>query len=288
MTARLADLREAERLARTRSGLDGPGEFGTADVESPEKLRAAWEAAVAERRHFATALDQGMVLIPSGTYTMGDQVGGGSRVELPLHRVSIAAFKMARAPVTRAEFTACVDGGACRQEALDVVPRDDGTLPMTGVSWLDTQDYVTWLSKRTGEQYRLPSEAEWEYAARAGAATDFPWGNTIGHNRANCASCGSAWDHSGPAPVGSFASNAFGLYDVVGNVWQWTADCWYRDYSTAPPTAAAREEPLCQKRVLRGGSWDNDPWMARLSYRGGAAGTLRQDINGFRVAKSVE
>ncbi len=288
MTARLADLREAERLTRARFGMEGPGDISAADLDSPEKLRAQWDATVAERRGFALALDQGMALIPGGAFIMGDQNGGGSRAELPAHHVELGAFKIGRTPVTRGEFTACVDAGICRAEALTATGRAEPTLPMTGVSWIDAQDYVGWLRARTGEQYRLPSEAEWEYAARAGAKTAYPWGDAVDRNRANCAGCGSAWDRAGPAPVASFAANAFGLHDVVGNVWQWTADCWYRDYSSAPATGAAREEALCQQRVLRGGSWDNDAWMARLSYRANAAAVLRQDLNGFRVAKSVD
>ena len=288
MTARLADLREAERLTRARFGLEGPGDITAANLDSQEKLRGQWDAAVVERRRFALALDQGMALIPGGAFVMGDQGGGGSRAELPAHRVEMGAFKIGRTPVTRGEFVACVDAGACRPEVIAETGRAGLTLPATGVSWLDAQDYVGWLRLRTGEQYRLPSEAEWEYAARAGAATAYPWGNTVDRNRATCAGCGSAWDRAGPAPVASFPANAFGLHDVVGNVWQWTADCWYRDYSTAPATGAPREEALCQQRVLRGGSWDNDAWMARLSYRANAAATLRQDINGFRVAKSVD
>ena len=188
------------------------------DLDSPEKLRAQWDAAVAERRRFAFALDQGMALIPNGVFMMGDHNGGGSRAELPLHRVEIGAFKLGRAPVTRGEFAACVDAGACRGDAIAATGREEPTFPMAGVSWLDAQDYVGWLRTRTGEQYRLPSEAEWEYAARAGATTAYPWGDTVDRNRANCAGCGSAWDRAGPSPVASFAPNAFGLYDVVGNV----------------------------------------------------------------------
>ncbi len=288
MTARLADLREAERLTRARYGMEGPGDISAADLDSPEKLRAQWDVAVAERRRFALALDQGMALIPGGAFIMGDQSGGGSRAELPAHRVEVGAFKIGRTPVTRGEFMACVEVGVCRAEAIGATGHAEPTLPMTGVSWIDAQDYVGWLRTRTGEQYRLPSEAEWEYAARAGVMTAYPWGDAVDRNRANCGGCGSAWDRSGPAPVASFAANAFGLYDVIGNVWQWTADCWYRDYSSAPATGVPREEALCQQRVLRGGSWDNDAWMARLSYRANAAATLRQDLNGFRVAKSVE
>jgi formylglycine-generating enzyme required for sulfatase activity len=286
MAGRLADLREAERLARLRYGLAGGEDIAAGDPESPEKLRAEWEASVQERRSFALALDQTMVLVPGGSFVMGDQTGDGSRVELPAHRVAVPAFKIGRTLVTRGEYESCAAAGVCTPLAGS--DRGDASLPAAGVTWVDAQTYAAWLRQRTGEPYRLPSEAEWEYAARAGVASAFPWGNAIGRNRANCAGCGSAWDRSGPSPVNAFAANAFGLHDVVGNLWQWTADCWYRDHSSAPDTATPRDEPLCPQRVLRGGSWDNDAWMARLSYRSGAAATLRQDINGFRIAKSVE
>jgi formylglycine-generating enzyme required for sulfatase activity len=286
MTTHLADWRAAEAWARERHKL------------APESVKSAvggtglshtWESLNAERRRFASSVDQGMVLIPAGSFVMGDLLGDGSKAELPVHRVTVDAFKLGRTPVTRAEYTACVAANACPAAAGAAQDGDKASnLPMTGINWFEAQEYVAWLRLRTGEDYRLPSEAEWEYAARAGATSAYPWGTEIGQNRANCANCGSAWDRSAAAPVASFAPNAFGLYDVVGNVWQWTADCWYRDYSTAPANGGAREELGCPRRVLRGGSWDNDAWMARMSYRGGAPATLRQDINGFRIAKSVE
>src|SRR6185437_1498003 len=165
-------------------------------------------------------------------------------------RVTVSAFKIGRAPVTRAEFALCAAAGECRDCLAPGT--DEPHLPMTGVSWHDAQDYTAWLRSRTGEYYRLPSEAEWEYAARAGATTDYPWGAAIGRNHANCVGCGSAWEGIGPAPVASFPANAFGLHDVVGNVWQWTADCWYSDFSSAPSDGAARDDFACQSRVLRG------------------------------------
>ncbi|TAL02084.1 MAG: hypothetical protein EPO08_08130 [Rhodospirillaceae bacterium] len=291
MTTHLADWHAAETWARRRYGLEGdlPTPGGVVKDDNGDRSRQLWDASMAERRQFALSLDRSMVLIPSGSFVMGDLSGDGSRAELPPHRVTITAFKLGRAPVTRAEFAACVAAGACRADTVATGTADASpSLPMTGVNWFDAQEYVSWLRARTGEDYRLPSEAEWEYAARAGVASAYPWGSDIGRNRASCSNCGSAWDRSGPAPVASFAANAFGLYDVVGNVWQWTSDCWYRDYGTAPADGSAREEFGCPRRVLRGGSWDNDAWMARLSYRGGAPATLRQDINGFRIAKSVQ
>src|SRR5204862_2647731 len=107
--------------------------------------------------------------------------------------------------------------------------------PVVCVTPRDAEAYLEWLSAKTGRSYRLPSEAEWEFAARAGSETAHPWGEALGSNRANCSGCGSAWDEKSPAPVGSFAANAFGLYDMLGNVWEWTADCWRPDYRAATP-----------------------------------------------------
>ena len=130
---------------------------------------------------------------------------------------------------------------------------------MINVSWEDAQSYVTWLSRETGESYRLPSESEWEYAARAGTATKYSWGNEIGVNRANCDGCGSRWDNQRTAPVGSFAPNGFGLYDMHGNVWEWVEDCWNGSYAGAPSDGGAWRSGDCAKRVLRGGSWGGNP-----------------------------
>ena len=101
---------------------------------------------------------------------------------------------------------------------------------MINVSWDDAKEYVAWLSRKTGKSYRLLTEAEWEYAARAGASTKYSWGNEIGRNQANCHSCGSQWDNMKTGPVGSFTANAFGLHDMHGNVWEWVEDCWHVSY----------------------------------------------------------
>ena len=127
--------------------------------------------------------------------------------------------------------------------------------PVIDVSWEDARQYVRWLSRKTGERYRLLSESEWEYVARAGTTTRFNWGNEAGYSRANCAGCGSRRDSNQTSPLGSFSPNAFGLYDVHGNVWEWVEDCWHDDYEGAPSDGSAwTAQGDCSRRVLRGGS----------------------------------
>ena len=140
------------------------------------------------------------------------------------------------------------------------------------VSWKDAKAYVRWLSERTGEKYRLLSEAEWEYVARAGTTTAYWWGDEIGQNRANCDGCGSRWDDKRTAPVGSFPANPFGLHDVHGNVWEWVEDCW---------------EGNCGRRVLRGGSWNFSPRVLRSAFRLGYSSGYRGNNAGFRVARTL-
>ena len=146
---------------------------------------------------------------------------------------------------------------------------------------------MAWLSEQTGADYWLLSEAEWEYAARAGSATQYSWGDEIGHNRANCADdlCGDRWERT--APAGSFKPNAFGLYGMHGNVWEWVADCWNGSYEDAPFGGSAWMPGDCGMRVLRGGSWYFDPGDLRSSDRGKISGDYRSNFLGFRVARTL-
>ena len=142
-----------------------------------------------------------------------------------------------------------------------------------------------WLSEQTHRRFRLPTEAEWEYAARAGGRSRYAWGETIGRNNANCAGCGSAWDNRSTAPVGSFAPNRFGLYDMHGNVWEWVLDCYNDSYVDAPADGGVWTKGDCSKRVLRGGAWDSPPAKVRAANRDGLASTFRFKDNGFRLAE---
>jgi formylglycine-generating enzyme required for sulfatase activity len=162
-----------------------------------------------------------------------------------------------------------------------------GPRPAINVSWHDAQTYVKWLFRITGKQYRLLSGAEYEYAARAGTRTAYPWGDEIGKGEANCNGCGSKWDGKLTAPVGSFAANSFGLYDMVGNVWEWTDDCWNPSYQDAPADGSPWTSGDCSVRVIRGGSWINNPSNLRSAFRtGSSAGSLGND-RGFRVARTL-
>ena len=158
---------------------------------------------------------------------------------------------------------------------------------MINVSWHDAVAYVQWLSDKTGESYRLPSEAEWEYAARAGSKKKYSWGNDIGHNRANCDGCGSQWDDKRTAPVGSFSPNAWGLYDMHGNLWEWVQDCWNDTYQGAPADGSAWTRGDCSLRVLRGGSWGGKPGNLRAAYRVRGTTGKRNNNIGFRVARTL-
>jgi formylglycine-generating enzyme required for sulfatase activity len=153
------------------------------------------------------------------------------------------------------------------------------------VSWDDAQQYVAWLSRKTGKSYRLLSEAEWEYAAQAGTGREAE--ATPGAGQANCDGCGSQWDDKQTAPVGSFAANAFGLHDMLGNVWEWTADCWNDSHAGAPADGSARQGGDCSRRVLRGGSWSSLPVYTRSADRLRNTTGSRVDVVGFRVARTL-
>ncbi len=155
------------------------------------------------------------------------------------------------------------------------------------VSRNDAQGYVKWLSGKTGEPYRLLTESEREYAARAGATTAYYWGAAIGKGNANCDGCDSQWGGKQTSPVGSFKPNGFGLYDMAGNVWQWVEDCYHDSYAGAPQDGSAWTAISCDKRVLRGGSWNNDPRDLRAATRSRDDPDIRGDDVGFRLARTL-
>jgi formylglycine-generating enzyme required for sulfatase activity len=156
------------------------------------------------------------------------------------------------------------------------------------VSWNDAKEFVRWLSRKTGQPYRLLTEAEWEYAARAGSTSAYSWGNNIGTGNANCDGCGSQWDKRQTAPVGSFHTNAFGLYDMPANVWEWCEDKWPADYTGGPPKdGSAWLGGDGSLRVIRGGSWNHDPRSLRSAYRYRNQASNRSNVVGFRVARTL-
>jgi len=221
-----------------------------------------------------------MVFLAGGRFQMGSREDAS---EEPAHFVQVRPFWIAKYPVTVDEWRACVAAGGCKDIQAAAHEPDR---PMSNVSWLDAMGYVTWLARTSGQSYRLPSEAEWEYAARAGSTTRYWWGNKLEMGHADCHGCGSGQEDAGPLKVGSFAPNRFGLFDMGGGVAEWVADCWHANYAGAPTDGDAWE---CQNRndhVLRGGSWMSAPNIVRASDREHYETSVRYPGNGFRVARS--
>ncbi|MCX7111051.1 MAG: SUMF1/EgtB/PvdO family nonheme iron enzyme [Proteobacteria bacterium] len=238
-------------------------------------------------------LHPAMVDIPGGSFMMGssDLEKDSNDNERPQHKVTIQPFQMGRYEVTFDEYDVfshliekeggCADGH--KIEIANDAGWGRGRQPVINVSWYDAVCYAQWLTKHTPEVYRLPSEAEWEYAARAGTKTAYWWGDDIGNNRANCSGCGSQWDAKQTAPVGSFPANPFGLHDTAGNVWEWVADCWHEDYQNAPADGSVWQGGDCELRVARGGSWHNSQDNARAAARSINLPDFRLSYLGFRL-----
>jgi formylglycine-generating enzyme required for sulfatase activity len=284
---------------------------------------------LASPAHAADALDREfqecaecptMIAIPAGRFTMGSPASEQGRFdqEGPQHSVSVAAFALGKYDATTKEFATFLSETRYQPAPCDpildlswrfslqgaVLPPGETTSPLepaTCLNWNDAQAFIAWLNgkvrglpsaaKSRDGPYRLPSEAEWEYAARAGTATARWWGGAVGSGMANCNGCGSRWDGRLIAPAGSFGPNPFGLDDMLGNVWQWVEDCWNESYVGAPVDGRAWMTGDCTKHVMRGGSWSNVPVFIRsaMRSRGDAAG---RDFDyssyaGFRVARSL-
>jgi formylglycine-generating enzyme required for sulfatase activity len=229
-----------------------------------------------------------MVWLPPGEFMMGES--RAITVAGPVHPVKINyPLAVGRYEVTFAEWDACVTAQGCRHW-----PDDQGwgrnRRPVINVSWVDAQEYVAWLSGKTGRHYRLLSEAEWEYAARAGTQTRYWWGNEVGRNHANCYGCGSRWDGRQTAPVGSFEANAFGLYDILGNASEWVEDCYHGSYRDAPADGSAWVQncpaEFRDKRVMRGGAWQYPGQLTRPDFRTAFSNGYYDLRIGFRVART--
>jgi formylglycine-generating enzyme required for sulfatase activity len=270
-----------------------------------------------------------MVVVPAGGFTMGFDGGEQGRPEGPRREISLARpFALGRFEITHAQYAAFVaatghdSGPGCygplkagdtgawtwyeaatwRDPSGGSGQRPAAEEPAVCVSWSDAQAYVAWLSRRTGQRYRLPTEAEWEYAARAGSTTEFPWGDD--------ADAGCAWAnvydastrdasrrsapancrdrHAGVAPVGAYPANAFGLHDLIGNVWEWTQDCYRVPYPATPVDGTAVEvQGPCELRTVRGGSWRSHMFRQRSTWRGRDPEDRKSDIFGFRIARDL-
>ena len=230
-----------------------------------------------------------MVVIPGGHFTIGSPKDESGRwdEEGPRRDVTFARnFAVAENDVTFDQWDTCVRFGGCTSNP--VAPWGGGDFPVINVDWEDAQQYVTWLAKLTGRPYRLLSESEWEYAARAGTTTAYYWGPLVGVMNADCDGCGSPWDKKQAAPTGRFPANAFGLRDMAGNVWQMVQDCYRTNYDTLPINGLPNTQGDCSLRVVRGGAWTSDPPYLRSASR------YKNKIDdhgsmtrGFRVARDL-
>jgi formylglycine-generating enzyme required for sulfatase activity len=265
-----------------------------------------------------------MVAIPAGGFVMGSPSGEPGRFdsEGPQHRVSIKAFALGKYDVTSEEFLKFLsatgyqprpcnarlnmqwhspgNGKATPPSPADTEPP---RWPAVCLDWRDAGAYIDWLNGLAKKErpalgskpgpYRLPSEAEWEYAARGGTATARWWGDALGRGNANCNGCGSDFDFDTLADVDSFKANPFGLYGMLGNAWQWTADCWHPSYVGAPSDGRAWTAGACDRHAIRGGSWDNLPIFIRSAVRSGAEADTKDSeydyssLSGFRVARDM-
>jgi len=274
-------------------------------------LSFAARAAESDREFSECADCPLMVGIPGGKFLMGSPAEEHGRfdAEGPQHVVGVKPFALAKYPVTGGEFLKFLRATGYQPEPCDkkvglrwrspghgfAYPPTDTESPQwpaTCLNWNDAEAYIAWLNGTLPNgRYRLPSEAEWEYAARAGTKTARWWGEEIGRGNANCIGCGSPWDGKEIAPVASFGVNGFGISDMLGNVWQWTEDCWNDSYVGAPTDGSAWKSGDCARRVMRGGSWSNLPIFIRSAARSRSAADGGEfdysSYAGFRLARSL-
>lgn len=266
------------------------------DALSPEQRRAAppaiWRVPGSLASFRDCARCPQMVVIPAGEFTMGaapSEHGAAAQ-----HRVTIAApFAVSKLEITFDQWGTCVRDGGCDRYHPDDQGWGRGNRPVIDVSWEDAEAYASWLGRKTGKHYRLLSEAEWEYAARAGTTTPFWLGDRLSPRQANY---DGSTDGSGPSdrnrqrtlPVGSFPANPFGLHDVLGNVAEWVEDCWHDDFTAAAPSdGSAWLDGNCKGRVLRGGSWEDSESELHSAARTGEFQDRSSYADGIRVARNL-
>ena len=219
-----------------------------------------------------------MVSLRGGSFAMGSNEDVS---EKPVRQVTVKPFAMGKFPVSVREWNACAAAKAC---GFTATGKDDA--PVANVSWSDAKQYAAWLAETTRKPYRLPSEAEWEYAARGGTQTRYWWGDQFQAGMVNCRNCSDIPANDQPVKVGSLKPNPFGLFDMGGSVDQWVEDCWHKTYQGAPVDGSAWVENDCPSHVIRSGSWRKDSNYARTANRGSYDTNVRYPTHGFRVALS--
>jgi formylglycine-generating enzyme required for sulfatase activity len=255
---------------------------------------ACWVAAKAQAENFPASVGKSfrdgadgpeMIVLPTGQFLMGSPAGEKYRFdnEGPQHPVRVDhAIAMSKFPVTAGELAAWKGPKPKAGEE---------NYPAVMVTWYDAQTYAAWLSTKTGHRYRLPTEAEYEYAERAGTTSPYYWGSGIGKANANCIGCGSLLDGTGSTKVGNFPPNAFGLFDMAGNVFEWVEDCYFETFDGAPAEAnQARESEKgpCAMRTLRASSWFNLPSFLRSAYRFRELPEAKNLRRGFRLVREAD
>ncbi|MEO5336293.1 MAG: formylglycine-generating enzyme family protein [Magnetospirillum sp. WYHS-4] len=226
-----------------------------------------------------------MVFLPGGIYMRGDLQGDGDFDEKPARPITLKPFAIAAHPVSFEDYDRYCEAAA--------KPKPDdrgwgrGAQPAVNVSWDEAMDYIRWLSDQTGRRYRLPTDAEREYAARGGTASRFWWGDAPRPGMALCGGCGTPWDGERPVRSGRFPPNGYGLYDMAGNIWEWVADCWNNSFADAPSDGAALDKGECNKRVFRGGAWSTVVQELRSANRWREFPQRHGDDTGFRLARDA-
>jgi formylglycine-generating enzyme required for sulfatase activity len=262
-------------------------EFKPKDISAIEKYQFALSQTPAELLvKYAPGLQ--LIEIKAGDFRMGDLSGKDNKLEMPVCKVQIKPFSLTKHEITFEQFDLYAE------ETGKAKPDDQGwgrgTLPVINITWRDASDYAEWLSQRTGQKFRLPSEADWEYAARSGTTTKFYWGDDASHEHSNygtdecCDGLAEGFDQwLNTSPVGSFPANQFNLHDLHGNVWEWVQDCWNDSYVGASLDSKARLSGNCKLHVVRGGSWFNGPKRG-LEARWRRSETGQYNYLGFRLA----
>ena len=226
-----------------------------------------------------------MIKLSGGSYAMGSNRSQVSSNQWPVHEVRLKTFAISQTEVTFDDYDRFAQATGRK------LPKDEGwgrgKRPVVNVSWDDAVAYTEWLSERTGKRYRLPTEAEWEYAISSGSDSTYWWGYGMEEGRANCFDCGSEWDRQSTAPVASFRPNNFGLYDMAGNVREWVLDCYHPNYSGAPLDGSAWMERGCNERVARGGAYNKTSDSMRSVWRGHFKPNLHFTFTGFRVVREL-
>ena len=278
-------------------GLGSGVELVSLESRSAGPLSAAEECGLLPKSSFKECAQcREMVVVPSGNFTMGSPAGEKERMshEGPQHLVMFPhPFAVGRFSVTFDEWDACAADAGCRGYKASDRPWGRGRRPVINVSWDDAKAYVAWLSEKTGKAYRLLSEAEREYVTRTGTTTPFWWGSSISTQQANYGG-NYAYDN-GPKgerrhrtlPVDSFEQNPWGLYQVHGNVWEWTEDCDHIGYWGAPNDGSSWTSEDCGNRVLRGDSWNVAPERLRAAARFALPAYFRYTSSGFRIGRTL-